>query len=127
MRRGSPAKTQGGRRNVAGLAGEQCAALSSGSIAASPAEIAELKARVPEWTVVRDGTDRIERSYAFGSFAEALAFTDRVGAAAEEQDHHPQITTEWGRTTVRWWTHVARGLHRNDFVMAAKTDALYEG
>ena len=112
---------------MAGLAEEQCAALSSGSIAASPAEIAELKAQVPEWTVVRDGTDRIERSYAFGSFAEALAFTDRVGAAAEEQDHHPQITTEWGRPTVRLWTHVARGLHPHAFTLAAKTDALYEG
>ncbi|MCH7607212.1 MAG: 4a-hydroxytetrahydrobiopterin dehydratase [Chloroflexi bacterium] len=107
-----------------GLADEQCAALSSGSAPASSAEVAELKSQVPDWTVVSDGMDKLERSYTFESFADALAFTGKVGAIAEEQGHHPQLTTEWGRTTVRWWTHVAGGLHRNDFIMAAKTDAL---
>ena len=112
---------------MAGLADEQCAALSSGAAAATPAEAADLKAQVPEWAVVNDGMDKIERSYTFETFAEALAFTDGVGALAEEQGHHPQLTTEWGRTTVRWWTHVVGGLHRNDFIMAAKADALYAG
>ena len=111
---------------MAGLADERCAALESGSPAAAPAELEELKAQVPDWTVVSDGMDKLERSYTFGSFAEAIAFTDKVGAIAEEQGHHPQLTTEWGRTTVRWWTHAAGGLHRNDFIMAAKTDALSE-
>ena len=111
---------------MAGLADEQCTALSSGAAGASPAEVAELKPQVPGWTVVNDGMDKLERSYTFESFAEALAFTNKVGAIAEEQGHHPQLTTEWGRTTVRWWTHVAGGLHRNDFIMAAKTDALAE-
>ncbi len=109
---------------MAGLADERCVALSSGAAAASPAELEKLKAQVGDWTVVDDGMDKLERSYTFGSFAEALAFTDKVGAIAEEQGHHPQLTTEWGRTTVRFWTHVAGGLHRNDFIMAAKTDAL---
>ena len=107
-----------------GLADEQCATLASGSAGASPAEVEELKAQVPGWTVVSDGMDKLERSYTFESFADALAFTGKVGAIAEEQGHHPQLTTEWGRTTVRWWTHAAGGLHRNDFIMAAKTDAL---
>ena len=111
---------------MAGLADERCAALESESPAASPAELEELKAQVPDWTVVSDGMDKLERSYTFGSFAEALAFTDSVGAIAEEQGHHPQLTTEWGRTTVRWWTHAVGGLHRNDFIMAARTDALHE-
>ena len=110
---------------MAGLADERCAALPSGSAAASPAELADLKTQAPDWTVVNDGMDKLERSFTFGSFAEALAFTDRVGAIAEEQSHHPLLTTEWGRATVRWWTHVVGGLHRNDFIMAAKTDALY--
>ncbi len=109
---------------MAGLADEHSAALSSGAAAASTAELAELMAQVPDWSVVSDGMDKLERSYTFGSFAEALAFTDKVGALAEEQGHHPQLMTEWGRTTVRWWTHVGGGLHRNDFIMAAKTDAL---
>ena len=110
---------------MAALADETCAALSAETKGAAAAEIAELKPQVPEWTVVNDGMDKLERAYAFDSFAEALAFTDKVGAIAEEQGHHPQLTTEWGRTTVRWWTHVAGGLHRNDFIMAAKADVLY--
>ena len=60
----------------------------------------------------------------FPNFADALAFTNRVGALAETEGHHPALLTEWGRVTVSWWTHQVRGLHRNDFIMAAKTDAL---
>ncbi|HEX6123240.1 MAG TPA: 4a-hydroxytetrahydrobiopterin dehydratase, partial [Ktedonobacterales bacterium] len=52
-------------------------------------------------------------------------FTNAVGALAEEQGHHPALLTEWGRVTVAWWTHTIRGLHRNDFIMAAKTDEAY--
>lgn len=68
---------------------------------------------------------RVERVFAFPDFASALAFTNRVGAIAEAEAHHPALTTEWGRVTVAWWTHAIGGLHRNDVVMAAKTDAAY--
>ena len=60
--------------------------------------------------------------FRFADFARALAFTNRIGALAETEDHHPAILTEWGRVTIGWWTHVVGGLHRNDFVMAAQTD-----
>ncbi|HSE95394.1 MAG TPA: 4a-hydroxytetrahydrobiopterin dehydratase, partial [Methylomirabilota bacterium] len=60
----------------------------------------------------------------FPTFVAALDFTNRVGALAEAEGHHPALLTEWGRVTVSWWTHAIRGLHRNDFVMAAKTDRL---
>jgi 4a-hydroxytetrahydrobiopterin dehydratase len=84
-----------------------------------------LKPEIPQWSVVeRDGIARLERVFRFANFAEALAFTNRVGALAEAAGHHPAITTEWGRVTVGWWTHAIAGLHRNDFVMAAKTDQL---
>ena len=63
----------------------------------------------------------------FKNFVQALAFTHRVGELAEEQDHHPALLTEWGKVTVTWWTHAVKGLHRNDFIMAAKTDELYRG
>ena len=89
------------------------------------AEIAELRPEVRDWRLLeRDGIARLERVFQFASFADALAFTNRVGALAEEQGHHPALLTEWGRVTVTWWTHKIRGLHRNDFIMAAKTDAL---
>ena len=63
--------------------------------------------------------------FRFDDFAKALAFTNALGQLAEEEDHHPALLTEWGRVTVTWWTHKIRGLHRNDFVMAAKADELY--
>jgi 4a-hydroxytetrahydrobiopterin dehydratase len=89
--------------------------------------VAELRREVPEWAVVeRDGVLRLERTFRFPDFAEALRFTNRVGELAEQEGHHPALLTEWGRVTVSWWTHKIRGLHRNDFVMAAKTDRLYE-
>ena len=56
---------------------------------------------------------------------QAIALADKVGEAAEEEGHHPKITVEWGRVGVEWWTHKIKGLHRNDFIMAAKTDEIF--
>jgi 4a-hydroxytetrahydrobiopterin dehydratase len=90
------------------------------------AEIRELKPQIPEWHIVEvEGVPRLERLFAFRNFAQALAFTNSVGALAEAEDHHPAILTEWGTVTVSWWTHKIGGLHRNDFIMAAKTDGAY--
>ncbi len=69
---------------------------------------------------------RLRRSFKFKDFAGALTFTQQVGEAAEQQNHHPVIRTEWGKVTVTWWTHKIKGLHQNDFIMAAKTDQLYQ-
>jgi 4a-hydroxytetrahydrobiopterin dehydratase len=90
-------------------------------------ELVELLPEVPDWDLVEiDGIKRLARVFPADDFAHALAFTDRVGALAEQQGHHPALLTEWGRTTVTWWTHKIKGLHRNDFIMAAKTDELYD-
>jgi 4a-hydroxytetrahydrobiopterin dehydratase len=89
------------------------------------AEIAALQPEAPQWQVIApDGIARLERRFTFPDFATALAFTNRVGAIAEAEGHHPALLTEWGQVTVTWWTHKIKGLHRNDFIMAAKTDAL---
>ena len=86
-------------------------------------EIALLKPEIPDWSLVeRAGMPSLERVFKFKDFSRALAFTDRVGALAEAEDHHPALLTEWGRVTVTLWTHRIRGLHRNDFIMAARTD-----
>jgi 4a-hydroxytetrahydrobiopterin dehydratase len=91
-------------------------------------EIAELHPQVPDWELQEvDGVKRLTRVFEFPNFAEALEFTKRVGVLAEEEGHHPALLTEWGRTTVSWWTHKIKGLHRNDFIMAAKSDRLYGG
>jgi 4a-hydroxytetrahydrobiopterin dehydratase len=107
------------------LTKEKCTACRRDSPRATEAEIGELKPQIPEWTLLeREGIERLERVYPFANFAEALRFTNRVGALAEEEGHHPAILTEWGRVTVTLWTHKIRGLHRNEFIMAAKVDSL---
>jgi 4a-hydroxytetrahydrobiopterin dehydratase len=88
--------------------------------------IREFGREIPEWKLsTQDGLRCLEREFRWRGFSAALAFTDQVGALAEAEDHHPALLTEWGRVTVRWWTHRIGGLHRNDFIMAAKTDELY--
>ncbi len=78
---------------------------------------------VDGWTLNDDAT-RIERTFEFADFATALAFAERVGALAEEQFHHPEITVGWGRCRVMYQTTKIRGLHGNDFIMAARVNAL---
>src|SRR5262249_49866389 len=113
---------------MGGLINEKCSACRRDSPRVTAADIGELKPQIPEWALVeRDGIQRLERTFRFTKFAEALNFTNRVGALAEEEAHHPAILTEWGRVTVTLWTHKIRGLHRNDFIMAAKLDAMRQG
>ena len=89
------------------------------------AEIAALQPEVPEWQVIEvEGVKRLERTFKLKNFIEAMAFTNKIGMIAEKEDHHPLIITEWGRVTIQWWTHKIKGLHKNDFIMAAKTDSL---
>jgi 4a-hydroxytetrahydrobiopterin dehydratase len=105
------------------LAGMKCTACRGGEPTLTDEEITQYHPQVPDWQVVeRDGIKRLECVFRFKNFAQALAFTNRVGEIAEEEGHHPALLTEWGRVTVTWWTHKIKGLHRNDFIMAAKTD-----
>ena len=91
-------------------------------------EINAYKPQVPEWNITeKDGIPRLERLFKFANFQQALEFTNRVGELAEREDHHPMLVTEWGKVRVAWWTHVIKGLHRNDFIMAAKADEIYSG
>lgn len=110
---------------MADLAHSHCVPCRSNEPPLSDQASAELLKAVPGWTLVRrDGIARLERRYPFNNFLEALDFTNRVGREAQDEDHHPALLTEWGAVTVSWWTHNIRGLHRNDFIMAARTDAV---
>ncbi len=112
---------------VTGLRRERCVACERGAPTLTAEELADLRPQIPDWQVVEvDGVPRLTRTYTVRNFAEALALTNRIGELAEAEGHHPSILTEWGRVTVSWWTHKIRGLHRNDVVMAAKTDAVAE-
>ena len=89
-------------------------------------QIEALLPQVNGWQVKEVvGVPHLEQVFKFKNFLEALAFTNRIGEVAEEEDHHPKLVTEWGRVTVDWWTHKIGGLHQNDFIMAAKTDEIY--
>lgn len=103
----------------------RCVACRADAPRVSGEETARYRAQVTEWELVeREGIPRLERVFSFGSYAEAVAFAIRVAELAEEEGHHPALLLEWGKVTVTWWTHKIEGLHRNDFVCAAKTDAL---
>lgn len=109
------------------LAQQQCEACRADAPKVEADELAELIREIPDWTpAVINEVMQLERAYKFKNFKLALAFTNRVGELAEAEGHHPEIVTEWGKVTVRWWTHAINGLHRNDFICAAKTDQLLD-
>jgi 4a-hydroxytetrahydrobiopterin dehydratase len=89
-------------------------------------EARALSAQIPEWQLVSDeGIDKLSREFEFSNFLEAFGFAGQVATLAEAEQHHPMLVTEWGRVRVVWWTHKIKGLHRNDFIMAARTDELF--
>ena len=103
----------------------KCVACRAGEPTVTDAEIADLLPHVQQWQVREvDGMKRLERVFKLKNFVQALEFTNKIGAIAEEENHHPLIITEWGRVTVNWWSHKIKGLHKNDFIMAAKSDEL---
>ncbi len=107
------------------LSEQQCEACQAGAPKVSDEELASLMKQIPDWVPVAvDGVMQLQREYKFKNFKLALAFTNKLGELAETEFHHPGILTEWGKVTVTWWTHAIGGLHRNDFIMAAKTDQL---
>lgn len=91
-------------------------------------ELADLITHIPGWeTVTVDGVMQLQRIFGFDNFVDALSFTNKVAELAEAEGHHPALLTEWGRVTVTWWTHKIGGLHRNDCILAARTNSLYPG
>ncbi|SEP14006.1 pterin-4-alpha-carbinolamine dehydratase [Halogranum amylolyticum] len=76
------------------------------------------------WEVVRE--HHLEGRYAFDDFRDALEFTYEIGELAEEEWHHPDIHLKWGEVRIEMWTHKIDGLHKTDFVMAARMDRIYD-
>ncbi len=108
---------------MAGLADRQCVPCEKG---ADPLKGEEIEKRAkeldPNWQVVDE--HHLEREFKFDDFRQALDFVDEVGELAEEQGHHPDIYLSYGKVKIQLWTHKINGLHENDFIMAAKIDAL---
>ena len=109
------------------LSESRCVPCRGGVPPLTDAETAALLPLVPSWRrEVHDGIPRLAREFPFRDFRGALDFAVRVGELAEEEQHHPDLHVSWGRVIVETWTHKIRGLHQNDFILAAKTDRIFE-
>lgn len=106
---------------------EKCEACNANAPKVSDNELAELLRAIPDWTPIsEDQILKLRRSFRFKHYSDAMAFANRVAEIADQFGHHPDLLVQWGLTTVTWWTHKIGGLHRTDFIMAAKTDQLYQ-
>ncbi|CEP35898.1 MULTISPECIES: 4a-hydroxytetrahydrobiopterin dehydratase [Halomonadaceae] len=109
------------------LANAICEPCSKDAQPLSKDEAQERLKSLSQWQIVEhDGIMKLSRSFKFRDFVSALAFTQSVGDIAEQAGHHPVIVTEWGKATVTWWSHAIKGLHLNDFILAARTDEVAE-
>lgn len=108
------------------LTEKTCVACRIGAPLATEEEIRDFMPQIPHWEIIKvNGIKRLNSTFKFNNFVEALTFTNLVGKLAEAENHHPAILTEWGSVEVSWWSHKIKGLHVNDFIMAAKTDVCY--
>ena len=90
-------------------------------------EIPSLMSQIPLWEVIEENNiKKLTCLFKFSDYEQSLVFTNKVATLADEEDHHPKITLEWGKVKVIWWSHKIQGLHQNDFICAAKTDRLYK-
>ncbi|GGE71338.1 putative pterin-4-alpha-carbinolamine dehydratase [Streptosporangium jomthongense] len=111
---------------MSGLAEQHCEACSANAPGVTDEEKRTLHEDVPDWEILSvSGEEQLRRVFKFRNFAQALAFTNKVGELAEAENHHPAILLEYGKATISWWTHAIGGLHKNDFIMAARTDSAY--
>ncbi|MGL6312812.1 4a-hydroxytetrahydrobiopterin dehydratase [Vibrio sp. WXL103] len=105
----------------------RCEACTSDATALTAQEQQTLLNQIDHWKiVVRDGIPQLEKQFTFKTFKAAWAFSNQIAQLAEDEFHHPAILLEWGKVTVTWWSHKIKGLHRNDFICAAKCDQLLE-
>lgn len=107
------------------LTEKRCEACRAGAPPATRDEIDEYMRQLPDWKIIdANGVNQLQRQYRFKNFVQALEFANKLGEIAEEEDHHPAILVEYGKVTLTWWTHKIKGLHINDFIMAARSDRL---
>jgi len=108
---------------MSSLANEKCVPCRGGVPALKGEELRTVQAELgADWRVVEE--HHLEKEFTFPNFVSALAFTNRIGAIAEEEGHHPDIYLAWGKVRVTIWTHKIDGLTRSDFILAAKIDRL---
>ena len=106
---------------------QRCEACRADAPRVTEQELAELIKQIPGWApIIRDEIMMLERTYSFSDYTQAVTFTNQVAEMADLEDHHPALLLEWGKVTVTWWSHKIKGLHKNDFICAAKTDKFFQ-
>jgi len=109
------------------LINSNCEACRADAPSLKEGDINELLQQIPSWIVhEEEGINRLICSFSFPDYEHSVNFTNLVAKLAEEEDHHPEILLEWGNVTVSWWSHKIKGLHKNDFICASKTDDLFK-
>ncbi len=105
------------------LSQKHCVPCEGGVFPLARQESEPMMKEVPGWKLADDALS-ISRDFTFKNFADALAFANKIGAIAEEEGHHPDLTVSWGKVGVHLSTHAIGGLSENDFILAAKVDGL---
>ena len=110
---------------MSSLTSQKCVACQADAPKVTDDELVEFIKEIPDWEpITEDSILKLRRLFNFDDYAQAVQFSNQVADLAEEEDHHPAILLEWGKVQVTWWTHKFLGLHKNDFIAAAKTDRL---
>ena len=113
------------------LKSQFCEACQADAPKVTDEELAQFMKQLPNWAVIsepfKDGyVLQLKRVFKFKNFKDGWAFGDKLMHLAESEGHHPAILVEWGKVTVNWWSHSIKGLHKNDFIMAVKTDEIFD-
>ena len=110
---------------MSSLTSQKCVACQADAPKVTDDELVEFIKEIPDWEpTTEDSILKLRRVFNFNDYVQAVQFSNQVADLAEEEDHHPAILLEWGKVQVTWWTHKILGLHKNDFIAAAKTDRL---
>lgn len=108
------------------LANGKCEVCRTGAPQVTREQINEYIQVIPEWKIIQDGSiNKLMRCFKTKNYLETMKFVSAVADVANSQDHHPVLQVEYNLVTVWWWTHKINGLHRNDFIMVAKTVEIF--
>ena len=106
------------------LASSTCEACRIDAPKVSDDEASLLIKEIEGWDVIDEGVKKLKKEFSFSNYSDSVDFSNKVADMADKEDHHPQIILEWGKVTVIWWSHKIKGLHKNDFICAAKTNKI---
>jgi len=111
---------------VAELQSQSCEACKIDAPRLTDTEITNLISEINDWDLIQEPVKQIKKIFSFPDYQSGVNFLNAVATMADQEDHHPELVLEWGKVTVIWWSHKIKGLHKNDFICASKTDNLYQ-